>query len=185
MLALVGKGLFALGVLIGLLVIPIGLPGTAIIFVVALVYALATGFAQLTPALLGILLLLSIVAEVADNVLSMIAARKYGASRRGILLSLLGAFMGGMLGVDFSGLLNMFGIVLNPVVGVWIAIIAPVAGALLVSFWTVYLNERWGGREHAESLRAAWGTVIGRLLGIVLKFAIAIAMMAMLFTAVF
>lgn len=185
MLALIGKVIFALCVLIGLLVIPVGLPGTIFIFAVALVYALVTGFAQITPALLGILLLLAIVAETADNVLGIIAARKYGASRSGMFLSLLGALLGGMLGVNVGGLLSMFGIVMNPVASVFVAIISPVIGALLIAFLMVYYAERCGGRPKDESLRAAWGTVIGRLLGIVLKFALAIAMVAMLFTAVF
>jgi uncharacterized protein YqgC (DUF456 family) len=147
----------------GILSIPFGFPGTLIILAAVFVYALVTHFAAgIGVTLFVVLCFLTLIAETADNWLSAISARRYGASTASIWLSFVGGVGGAILiGGPISVVLGPFG---------------PIIGGFLGAFAIVVAHEMHLGRNLNEALRAGWGTVIGRMAGMILKVVISTAM---------
>ncbi|MCA1585076.1 MAG: DUF456 family protein [Acidobacteria bacterium] len=129
----------ALGVIS--LVLPI-VPGVAIIYLGVLVLAWADDFSRIGPLMLWGLLVLMLVALVADNVAGLFGARKAGASAWGVA----GAAIGALVGIAF-GLPGM--------------ILGPAVGALAFEYWKNPDLKRAG--------RAGLGGLFGFVLGIVAK----------------
>jgi hypothetical protein len=138
-----------------------GLPGTLIAFALALAYGAATGFAPLGSRLLWLLLGLALVAEVADQVLGIWAARRYGASVKGVVGSIAGGILGAIL----------------------LAPLLPVVGGIVGAFGGAYLGallvEQHLRRDWAAARRAAWGNFLGRAAGTMLKLGIGVAMIVL------
>src|SRR5881409_1709957 len=86
--------LLFLGMVAGLVTIPFGFPGTFIILGCILVYATATDFnGAVGVAFFVLLSVMTLIAETADNWLTAIGARRYGASTGSIWLSFLGGLL--------------------------------------------------------------------------------------------
>jgi len=156
--------LLFLGMLLGLVSIPFGFPGTLIILLSAFIYALATHFSDaIRIPLFIVLCVLTLIAETADNWLTAVGARRYGASTASMWLS----FFGGLLGAILIG--GPLAVVLGP--------LGPVAGGFAGAFLIVVAYERSHGKDWNGAMAAGWGTFVGRMAGIVLKLVIAVAMM--------
>ncbi len=136
--------------LIGI-VLPI-IPGTVLIFLAALVYALVEGFQTIGWPTLVVLGILAFVATTADIWASSVGAKMGGASGWSVLFGLLG---------------GLVGLVLFSLPGAIIGAIAGVLGTEIV---------RVGDWRHA--LKAGSGWMIGWILSTVLQLAIGLAMMA-------
>lgn len=109
---------------------------------------------------------LAISGEVLEFVMQVIKARKYGTSSSGTFAGMLGAIIGAIL--------------LAPLFWGLGALLGALAGAWLGCFITEsYIR----GRSRKEAINAAFGSMIGCLLGAVTKIAIGAAMIA--FTAKF
>jgi len=139
----IGFGVVLVFMLVGLIgnLIP-GVPGTSLIFIVALVHQLyfgdAGGMGWFWVILLGFLMLISFLI---DYVASLLGAKKFGASWRGVL----GAFVG-IIG----------GLVVFPPLGL---IIGPFVGAM---------GFEWAfGRETRDAAKAGFGAALGMMLGMV------------------
>ncbi|MFN8007891.1 MAG: DUF456 domain-containing protein [Terriglobia bacterium] len=159
--------LFA-GMLAGLLMIPFGLSGVAVILGSIGIYAFLTHFGEgISLQLFLILCVLTVVAETSDNWLVALGARKFGASRTAVWLS----FVGGMIGSVLIGLL------LAPLIG----ILAPFVGAFTGSFLIVFVYEYRNDKGLRGALRAGWGTVLGRTAGVILKMAVGFGMILTVF----
>ena len=157
--------LLFLGMAVGLAVIPFGLPGIGVIFGSALLYALATHFSSgISLNLILILGVLTILGETADNWLMAAGAKRFGASTAAAWLSLLGGFLGALI--------------LGPLLAVALNVIGPVAGAFLGAFISVVLYEYRQKQNWREALRAGWGTLLGRVAGIVLKMVVGVGIAA-------
>jgi uncharacterized protein len=168
---LLGSILLFLGMGLGLLIIPFGLPGVALILVSALIYALATDFdAAIGIKFFILLCVLMVIAETADNWLMALGAKKYGASRGAIWLSFLGGLLGGLFG--------------GPLLALFMGFLGPFVGAFLGAFVAVFLYEYAKQKPAEQALRAGWGTVLGRMAGIVVKMIIGVAMVAAISAAV-
>jgi uncharacterized protein YqgC (DUF456 family) len=128
------------------------LPGTPLIFLGALVYALATDFHPITPGKLLFLAGLAALAHVLDYVAGAVGARKFGGSGWAVV----GALIGGVVGLFFG----LPGLLVGPVVGA-------VAGELLKS------------GELGHSLKAGFGALLGIVLAVIARFAIAFTMMGL------
>lgn len=152
--------LLFLVLLFGIASVLLGLPGTAIVFLAALVWGIATGFREISGGMLAGLALLTLLGEVADYALGVIGARRYGSSGRGIVFSLIGGFFGALVGSPF---LLGAGAVLGALVG---AFFGAVAAELLI-----YGPEQW-----KKAVRSGWGNFLGRVAGMVVKMAIAVGM---------
>jgi uncharacterized protein len=154
--------LFA-GMILGLLIIPFGLPGTLVILASVSIYALATHFsAGVGIVFLGMLCVLTLISETADNWLTAVGARRFGASGGSVWLSFLGGLAGAIvLGAPLAFVLGPFG---------------PVGGGFAGAFLAVFLYEYAQRKDPRQALRAGWGTLVGRLAGIALKLVIAVGM---------
>lgn len=149
-------GLCGLGVLLA----PLGLPGTVVIFVAAAVYGWALPTGELTLPRVGLLGLLALLAEGWEAVAGYLGARTFGASRSGSLAATLGGFAGAALGTAAF-----------PVVGT-------VLGALLGAFLAAFL---WETALGGLGARAAAGALLGRFAASFGKAGIAAAMGVLVF----
>lgn len=165
------EALLILGMIAGIIVIPFGLPGAGIILLAVFIYAWVTGFGEVIGIpFFVVLTALTVIAETADNWLTMLGARRYGASSRAVWLSLLG----GLAGAIFIG--GPLALIFGP--------LGPLAGGFAGAFGVVFAYEYSVRRDAREALRAGWGTFLGRMAGIILKLVIAIAMMIAVAAAV-
>jgi hypothetical protein len=155
------------GVVVGIGMAAIGLPGTVLLVVVAGAYGYATSFKAFSPSFLLVLLLLSLVAEIADNFIGAAWARRWGSSWRGIVGSLIGAIAGAAIGSAIA-----------PIIGT-------IVGGLIGSFAGAFAFEYHRIRDHRNAARAGWGAFAGRIIGILLKLGIAVIMSALFLWKVF
>jgi uncharacterized protein YqgC (DUF456 family) len=132
------------------------IPGTPLILLGAIVYAIATDFATVDGWLIAVLALICVGAELVEYVAGTIGARRYGASRAGVC----GAIVGGLAGI----------LVLGPI-GI---LIGPIAGAVA--------GELLAGTSGAQAIRAGLGAIIGTAAGVLLKFLAGVAMVIMVLT---
>lgn len=143
--------------LLGLVMIPFGFPGTLVMFGAALCYKLlvpAGGIGWPTVAILGAMM---VVAEVLEWTLSARFARRYGGSRR----AGWGAAIGGMIGA-FAG--------------VPVPIVGSIIGAFAGAFAGALVAELTKGTGGGTATRVAWGALLGRVTAAALKMAIGLVM---------
>ena len=115
-----GLTLFILVLLFGAFSILFGFPGTVIILIDAFIYCAITGFEKIGLKILLTLLILSVLAEVADFAVGMAGAVKFGVSRKGFWAFTIGGFIGALLHDPFFlGL----GLIIGTFLGGFIAIL--------------------------------------------------------------
>lgn len=149
---------FYLGLVVGLLAIPLGLGGTFIILADAVLLGVVTGFERVGIWALVAMAALAIIGEVIESVLGVFTVRKFGASR----WAMLGTFVGGIGGA-------ILGSPILPVIGSLI-------GAFIGAFLGAFIAEIIYRRQVQSSLRAGWGAFVGRILAALIKFEIGIIM---------
>ena len=150
--------LLAIGLLIGLWVIglamiPLGLPGLWVMVGGILTYGWLTGFRSVGVATIAIVLGLAFLGEIIENWIGFRYAKRYGGSTR----SGWGALLGGLIGA---------------VIGVPVAVIGSVIGAFVGSFIGAALFEYSYSRHAGVATRAGWGAVVGRAAGAAAKIAL-------------
>lgn len=153
------KGFATLLAFLGAIAVVLGLPGTFVAWLGLFIYAIVSRFAIISGwALLGTLVG-CIFVELADNLLSGLMVKKFGASKASMVIAWIGGFLGAILGSAIGGVSGFIG-----------SAILGVVGAFIGSYAGVYLWERHRlNRPHNEAAKAAFGTVLGRLLGIFVK----------------
>lgn len=150
--------LLALGQLAGLLMVPLGLPGTWLQVIAIGAYAYATHW-RLGWWIFGIALVLAAMAEVVEFVMGGRFARKYGGSRR----AAWGAIIGGLIGAF---------------VGTPVPVIGSVIGAFVGAFLGAALLELTSSSEVRGALRVGWGAFLGRLAAAAMKSAVGVLIAA-------
>ena len=151
--------------LIGLVMIPFGLPGTWIIAAAAL------GYQLLVPGSISMftviaVIVLALIGELLEFSLTAKYTKKYGGSRR----ASWGAIIGGMIGAF---------------IGVPVPIVGPVLGAFAGAFAGAFIGEFSRAGEGGTATRVATGALIGRAVAAAMKIGIGVAMAAwVLFAAV-
>ncbi len=147
--------------LLGLIgaVLPV-LPGSLLIWLGALVWAWADGFARIGWPTLVALGGIVILTWVNDRLLSALATRKAGASWKTIAAALAGGFVGG---------LALTGVA--PVVGT-------LAGAALGAFIGIVLAELAQQRPWQQALRFGTGYCLGALAAAFLNLILCLLMLA-------
>lgn len=113
-----------------------------------------------------ILTLLAGLGELIEFAAGAAGAAKQGASRRAMVLSLVGAVIGSIAGA-------IVGIPI-PFVG---PVIAALGGAGAGAFVGAYLGETWKGRSGEARLNVSKGALVGRLLGTVGKLMVGSVML--------
>jgi len=138
--------------LIGVVLIPVGLPGLWLIVAVTLGLALA---GHLAWAVVLTAAALAVMAEAAELLVVARFGRAYGGSRR----AFWGAVLGGMVGLLVGTPVPLLGPVLAGFVGTFLG-----AGA-------VTLMET---RSLRHSARVGWGVLLARTAAVALKVAVAV-----------
>lgn len=126
------------------------IPGSPLILLGVFIYAWHSNFLVITWGTLAILLALAVLSQILEHFASLLGAKKFGASRWGMI----GAFLGGMIGFFSSGILGI--------------LIGPFIGALLLEFFH--------GQSLNASLKIGLGTLVGFLGGAIGKIIIAFTM---------
>lgn len=142
---------------VGLLLVPLGLPGT---WLMVVVLGVAAFYQKVGLFVLFFSAALALVAELAEYFVTKRMTTRYGGSRK----AFWGALLGGMVGI-FVG-------IPVPVVGSMLTgLLGSMAGAVLVT----YLETR-----HLPSAgRVGWGVLLGRGLSIGVKVAAGVVILVL------
>jgi uncharacterized protein len=140
---LIGILIMTAAAVIGLTLIPLGLPGLWVMVGGILVYGWLSDFRSMGVGTIVAILAIAFAGEVIESWLGFRYAKRYGGSAR----SGWGALIGGLVGA---------------VVGVPIAVIGSVIGAFIGSFVGAAVFEFTSSRHAATATRAGWGAVVGR-----------------------
>jgi uncharacterized protein len=154
--------LLLLGILglIGLVLIPLGLPGLWVILLGIIGYGWYTDFNPYGLWFLCAEIALAFLGEVLESWVGFRFARRYGGSKRAGWGALIGGIIGAIVGVP--------GLFIGSVVGGFL-------GAFLGATLFEYTNQwRAGG-----SLKAGWGAVLGRAAAAALKISIGVVMVVL------
>lgn len=151
--------LLAALMLVCLVLVPLGLPGTWLMIAVAVGFPLVAGIEPLGVFTLVGITVLAVIGELVEFSLSARYTRKYGGSRR----ASWGAIIGGIVGA---------------IVGVPLPVIGSVIGAFVGAFAGALLGELSLGSGSAASTRVAWGALVGRLVATAVKMGIGVAIAA-------
>ncbi len=135
------------------------IPSTPLIWVGVFIYAACDRFETIGWSLLLILALLTIVSLVLDYLGSVIGAKKYGATRWG----LIGSVIGGIVGFYMGGVV---GLVFGP-------------------FFGAVLSELLFGKDLKGAFKSGVGTLVGFLCGVVIKLAISAVMIGVFIIKLF
>src|SRR4030042_441302 len=122
------------------------LPGPPLSFIGLFLLALLTHFSPpLTPTLVIILAIVTILVIVMDYIIPLLGAKRYGASKWGIWGSVLGM----VIGIFWSPFAMLVGAIIGAVVAEWLV-----------------------GKKKREALRAGWGGVMGTLFATILRLGV-------------
>ncbi|MBN1382867.1 MAG: DUF456 domain-containing protein [Deltaproteobacteria bacterium] len=157
-LEIAGLTIFILVLLLGIFSIIFGFPGTVIIFIDVLIYAIITGFTKIGLKILIILAVLMIIAEVIEFFLGVAGAAKFGASNKGIWASIIGSIIGAMIMTPYLMGLGM------------------IIGAFIGGFFGVLVVELIRQQGMRPAFRAGYGAFLGRVAGIFVKGILSIVM---------
>ena len=119
------------------------LPGVPLVFAGAFIYAWSTSFEVITVGNIVLFAVLTAIASAVDYVGGLITAKKYGASKYG----LIGGILGGILGLIALGIPGL--------------IIGQLAG--------VILGELYFGKQMKESFTSGFAMFAGYILGSTVK----------------
>ena len=150
--------------LLSLIMIPFGMPGTLVMFAAALCYKLLVpqgGIGWPSVVVVGVLMA---IAEGLEWTLAARFAKKYGGSRR----AGWGAVIGGMVGAFM---------------GVPIPIVGSIVGAFAGAFVGALVFEMSRGSGGGTATKVAWGALIGRVAAAAIKIAIGFVMAVWLMAA--
>jgi uncharacterized protein len=142
--------LLAAAVVIGLLLIPLGLPGIWLMLLAGLGHRLFVTPATLSWVTLAILAAIALAAEWLEFSVSGKYTQKYGGSKRAAWGAILGGFAGAFVGIPI------------PVIG-------SVIGAFAGAFAGAMLGEYSVEKNRDKATRAATGALIGRAVATALK----------------
>lgn len=129
--------------LVGLVLIPLGLPGLWVMVLAIIAYGWATDFRSVTLTILLLVIGLAFLGEIVEAWVGFRYAKRYGGSRR----AGWGALIGGLVGA---------------VVGIPIPIVGSVVGSFLGSFLGAAAFEYTGTTSADRALGAGWGALLGR-----------------------
>ena len=122
------------------------LPGPPLSFIGLFLLALLTHFSPpLTPTLVIILAIVTILVIVMDYIIPLLGAKRYGASKWGVWGSVLGM----AIGIFWSPFAMLVGAFIGAVVVEWLI-----------------------GKKKGEALRAGWGVVMGTLFATILRLGV-------------
>lgn len=135
-----------------------GLPANWIALIFAALWTFLVPETAMSVKILALMGGLAIAGEIMETLMVQIWGKKYGGSTMGTIAGIVGALIGAVLCAPI-----LFGI-------------GALFGALIGAFLGSLAVELLRGRHNNEALRAAWGTMLGRFGGTMVKTAIGCAM---------
>jgi uncharacterized protein len=161
MLTVIYAVISTLLILFGLagLILPFVPGGVPVAWLGLLVFAIGTGFKRISIAEVVVFFVVMLLTIAIDFFAPMLGAGKYRASKWGILGAMFGSFLG------------IF------IMGFWGIIIGPFLGAIFGELIT--------GRQHGQALKVGWGTLIGIIVGGIIKITVVLIMLGFLIAAWF
>jgi uncharacterized protein len=155
--------LFAISIIIMLtgmagIIVPV-IPSIPLIWLGSFIYAIFTNFEKITWVVLLIFALLTIFSIVLENIGNVYGAKKFGATKWGIIGSIIGTGVGFYTG-------GPIGLILGPVVG-------------------TIIFEFIGGKDYKGALKSGLGNFVGFLGGSILKFVVGLAMIIVFIWKIF
>jgi len=141
--------------ILGLVLVPLGLPGLWVMVAGVVGYGWLTDFRSVGVATIVAVVGLAFLGEIIEAWLGFRFARTFGGSRR----SAWGALVGGIVGA---------------VMGVPVPIAGSVIGAFVGSFAGAALFEYSLSRAPATAVQAGWGAVVGRATAAAAKIALGV-----------
>jgi uncharacterized protein len=142
--------------IVGLLLVPLGLPGLWLMVLGVLGYGWLTAFQSVAIGIMGLVVGLALLGEVIEWWLGFRFAQRYGGSRR----AGWGALVGGLVGAA---------------IGVPVPIAGSVIGAFVGSFAGAALFEYTRSAQPGVAVSAGWGAVLGRAAAAAVKIALGLA----------
>jgi uncharacterized protein YqgC (DUF456 family) len=140
-------------IVIGLIITAVNLPGVWLIFVGILLSAISGQFLNITAPWLILFFIVALLSGFIDNVVMLLGAKKFGATKWGIIGAIVGAIVGFLIG-------NIVGVILGPFLG------------------AVAFELAFASRNNKEAFKAGVGTIIGMVASVFVKMVIAIIMVA-------
>lgn len=140
-------------IILGLLCALIGLvgcifpviPGPPLSFLSLILLSFAKNWEPFSSTFLIIMAGLAVLVTILDYVVPVVGAKKYGASKWGVWISMIGMFIG--------------------------LLFFPPWGMLIGAFIGALAGELVAGKQGRKSLRAAWGVFVGNVVSIGFKLA--------------
>ena len=129
----------------------LSIPGNFVVFLNTLLYGIATSFENMSFSFFLLIFILAITIELLEYLIIAFGARKYGASKLGVVAAILGGIGGSISGFFFS-----------PVVG---AIIGGFAGVIAGTMFIELVR----GKHVREAMQATFGALLGRVGGLSVK----------------
>jgi uncharacterized protein YqgC (DUF456 family) len=142
---------------VGLILIPLGLPGLWLIVLGIVGYGWLTDFRTVGAGFLIMAIALALLGELLEAWMGFRFAQRYGGSRR----AGWGALIGGLIGV---------------IVGVPVPVVGSVVGGFVGAFIGATLFEYSRARRSEGAVRAGWGAVLGRAAAAALKMALGVVL---------
>lgn len=146
-----GLSIFILILFAGIFSIAFGAPGTIVILIDVILYAVITGFERIGILLILLLIVISLLAESLDFALGMKGGAHFGITKRGIVASFIGSIIGAAV---LTPVLFGFGTVI---------------GIFLGGFAGFLIAEMIRQANLKSALRADYGTIMKRITGTLVK----------------
>lgn len=140
-------------IVVGLVLVPFGLPGLWVMVLGVIGYGWLTGFHTVGAGVIALVTGLAFVGEIVEWWLGFRFAMKYGGSRR----AGWGALIGGIVGA---------------IVGVPVPVLGSIIGAFVGSFVGAALFQYTRERHAGIAVRAGWGAMLGRAAAAGVKIAV-------------
>ncbi len=135
------------------------LPGVPLAWLGLFIFAAATHFTYLSLTIVLVFLGLAVMTLILDVITPSLGAKKYQASKWGVI----GALLGSLLGIAFFGFPGI--------------IIGPLLGALL--------GELFARKTIEQAAQSAWGAFLGFLAGTLIKAVLILIMVGFLIVSLF
>lgn len=183
---LIGKIVYACVIILAAPAAFLGLPAGVLVFVASLIYALLTHFDPITGLTLAVVGGITVVSELADNWAQAAISWRRGATPRAVGVAFVGSILGTIVLCPVVSLAFLAGgVPLGPIAGGMLGLVVAMLGAFSGGWVGAYATERRGGKPPEQARKAAWGTVVGRMIGIFIKFGLTLAMIVALLIKVF
>jgi uncharacterized protein len=166
-LEIAGLTIFILILFTGIFTIVIGIPGTVIILIDAILYAMFTGFEKIGIKIILILFIISLIAESIDFALGMAGAVRLGISRKAIWASVIGAFIAAAIMTP-----TLFGF-------------GTITGTFLGGFAGIVFIELVRQSQLKPAFRTAYGAILAMFTGMLLKGSLAVLMTIITLTNIY